>query len=271
MLQLSEIYTYPIKSLGGIRLQSTNLTPQGVQYDRRWMLVDANGQFLTQRQFPKMAWLQPILKKEGIEIQHKQLDISPLFFPFQPQTNELLQVQVWKSVCTALAVSAEADRWFSKALDTPCRLVYMPNSTKRKVNPAFDRGEDIVSFADGYPYLIIGQEALNDLNSRLAAPLPMNRFRPNFVFTGGTAYEDDLWQTIKIGDTIFDISKACGRCIITTIDQQTLNTSKEPLKTLATYRTKNNMVLFGQCLLSVANGVVSTGNVITVLEKQSCS
>jgi uncharacterized protein YcbX len=161
------------------------------------------------------------------------------------------------------------DAWFTKQLGLSCRLVYMPESTHRFVDSRYAHHKEITSFSDGYPLLLIGQASLDDLNSRLPAPLPMNRFRPNIVFTGGTAFLEDSMKQFEINGIRFFGVKPCARCIITTIDQQTAEKAKEPLKTLSSYRMKNNKVYFGQNLLYEGTGVISIGDTITIHEQKA--
>lgn len=155
------------------------------------------------------------------------------------------KVRVWQDDCEAVLVSAEADHWFSKALGTPCHLVYMPETSQRPVDPKYAKAEETVSFADGYPYLMIGQASLDDLNDRLSEPIDMIRFRPNLVFSGGTPFMEDEWENFSIGAARFRGTKPCARCQIPTIDLTTGKTSKEPTKTLATFRKQDNKILFG--------------------------
>ncbi|PKK37818.1 MOSC domain-containing protein [Siphonobacter sp. SORGH_AS_0500] len=248
-LTLSEIWIYPIKSLAGISLTETELTSRGLKYDRRWMLIDANGKFMTQRSLPDLALIDVKIEGESLLVSHRQKNLLPLLIPFKNDSSEPLTVQVWDDTMEALSVSAEADRWFSEALDQPCRLVFQPESTQRKVDSRYASHGEITSFSDGYPFLLIGQESLNDLNARLESPVPMNRFRPNLVFTGGNPYEEDTWAAFKVGPQDFFGVKPCARCVLTTIDQTTAEKGKEPLKTLSKYRSWNNKILFGQNLL----------------------
>jgi uncharacterized protein YcbX len=246
---LSDIYIYPIKSLGGIRLQEALVEKRGLKYDRRWMLTDEKGQFLTQRKFPQMALLQVNITADGLVVTHKQGKMPALLVPFEANDEKSLLVSIWEDVCFAFEVNPDINKWFSEALGMACKLVHMPDNALRPVDPTYGRPRDIVNFADGYPFLAIGQESLNDLNSRLKAPVPMNRFRPSLVFTGGKAFDEDTWTEFRIGETTFYPVKPCARCVVTTINQQTAEISAEPLKTLATYRTHNNKVLFGQNLV----------------------
>jgi hypothetical protein len=176
-----------------------------------------------------------------------------------------MEVPIWDDHCIALTVSREADKWLSKKLDTKCRLVFMPDTTKRQADEKYAESGDIVSFADGFPFLIIGQSSLDDLNSRLENPVPITNFRPNLVFTGAEDFAEDNWNDIKIGNLSFKVVKPCARCTITTVDQETAARSKEPLRTLAAYRRVGNDVLFGQNAICKETGEVRVGEEIEVL------
>ena len=268
-LLLSEINIYPIKSLGGISLSEAVVEQRGLKFDRRMMLIDERGMFITQKNYPEMALLKTEIindellvyhsvKKDSIKIPIKETNYS--------EKNKI-RVVIWDDECTAVAVSEEADKFFSDMLNINCRLVYMPDEEKRIVDPnkKYVEDEHIVSFADGYPFLIIGQSSLDELNKRLESPLPMNRFRTNFVFTGGEPFEEDNWKDFLIGDIKFKAVKPCARCVITTTDQQTAERSVEPLKTLATFRKVGNKVLFGMNLIAYGTGEVKIGDRINLL------
>jgi uncharacterized protein YcbX len=269
MLTFRELYIYHIKSLGGIALNAATLADRGFEYDRRWMLVDENNQFLSQREVNTMALLKVQLTEQGLLVQHTGKPGTELLIPFQPAITESVMVTVWSNHCRAYPVSDVVDAWFTKQLGLPCRLVYMPESTHRFVDSRYAHHKEITSFSDGYPLLLIGQASLDELNSRLPAPLPMNRFRPNIVFTGGTAFLEDSMKQFEINGIRFFGVKPCARCIITTIDQQTAEKAKEPLKTLSSYRMKNNKVYFGQNLLYEGTGVISIGDTITIHEQKA--
>ncbi|NDK56082.1 MOSC domain-containing protein [Pontibacter fetidus] len=262
--KISSLYIYPIKSLGGISLKEATVQERGLQYDRRWMLVDEKGGFLSQRKFAQMALLQVHLQHDGLLVAHKHNVLRPLFIPFDAPQEKEITVTVWDDTFTAKEVDGITSEWFTKALGMPARLVYMPESSRRHVDPDYAFAEEVVSFADAYPFLLIGQEALNNLNAKLDAPVPMNRFRPNIVFTGGQPHEEDTWETFTIGEVQFRAAKPCARCVLTTVDQQTGIKGAEPLKTLATYRTQNNKVLFGQNLVHTGKGTIAIGDEITV-------
>ena len=263
MLIVSDIYIYPVKSLGGFSVPAATLTDRGFKYDRRWMLIDENNRFISQREVSAMALLQVTLQEENLLITNKKT-AEFIKVPFEPLTSETMMVSVWDDNCPAQRVSDEADAWFSRQLGISCRLVHMPNSTQRTVDEQYAHNKEITSFSDGYPLLIIGQASLDDLNNRLESPLPMNRFRPNIVFTGGLPFQEDDMKQFNIGDIQFFGVKPCARCVITTIDQESGIKAKEPLKTLSTYRAKNQKIYFGQNLLFNGSGTIRVGDMITL-------
>ncbi|MBL0742403.1 MOSC domain-containing protein [Chryseolinea lacunae] len=261
-LTLSEIWIYPVKSLGGIRLQHAEVEKKGLRHDRRWMLVDLEGKFLTQRVHPVMALFKQSIDDHHLTIHFKgdvlSLDLHPDYIP-QP-----LSVTVWDDTVTAFEVSAHVSQWFSERMEMPCRLVYFPEDNARPVDPGYATPQDHVSLADAFPLLIIGQSSLDDLNQRLAEPLPMNRFRPNLVFTGGQPYEEDTWKHFTVGTTRFIGAKPCARCVLTTVNQDTAVKGAEPLRTLATYRKRDNKIYFGQNVLTVDHATVAVGDAIVL-------
>ncbi|WP_194776404.1 MOSC domain-containing protein [Pararhodonellum marinum] len=261
-MQVSAIYIYPIKSLGGIALPSAKAEIKGFQHDRRWMLVDESGTFLTQRKYPQMALLQVTLENDGLRISHKKNEEKSLFVAFEPQKGNVVQVIIWDDVVGAIEVSNVANDWFTEQLGMTCKLVYMPDVTERKIKAKYAVNEESVSFADGMPYLLIGQSSLDDLNGKLDNPVPMNRFRPNLVFTGAEAFEEDQWNYLQIGAISFKVTKPCARCVLTTVDQATGKKGNEPLKTLASYRLMDKKIMFGQNMICLEEGVVSVGDEI---------
>ncbi len=262
MLQLSEIYIYPIKSLGGIRLSASMLTERGLVHDRRWMLVDGQG-FMTQRKFPKMALLQVAQNEDHLEVRSPD-DPLALAVPLAVKSYFPRRVPIWEDTTEAWQVSRHADDWFSEALNHPCTLVYMPDDSERRVTGKVSGQTRAVSFADSYPALLVGQASLDDLNTRLTESVPMDRFRPNLVFTGGAPYEEDRWHTFRLGEATCTAEKACARCNVTTINQTTAERGKEPLATLSEYRQRGNKVLFGQNVLLEAGKTVRVGDTVRV-------
>ncbi|MCC5936239.1 MAG: MOSC domain-containing protein [Lunatimonas sp.] len=259
-MKLQDIYIYPIKSLGGIRLDSAVLEERGLQHDRRWMLVDAQGRFLSQRSHPHMALLEVSLRPEGLRVIHK-MDVSQSHLvPFVPETDRMIPVTIWDDQVAGQVVSETAGKWFSERLEMPCELVMMPEKVRRKVDSTYAENGETVSYADAMPFLLIGQASLDELNGRLKTPVPMNRFRPNLVFSGGTPYVEDGWTSIRIGNALFKITKPCARCVLTTVDQDTGKKGKEPLRTLSTYRKFAEKVLFGQNMLLIEGSTLHIGD-----------
>ena len=263
MLQISQLIIYPIKSLGGIHLATATLTDRGLQHDRRWMLIDDNNRFLSQRENAQLALFKCALNESRLEVTYTA-DGTSIHIPFKPLKQEMLNVVIWDDTCAGQLVSDEVDAWFTQKLGISCRLVYMPDDTQRQTDLRYTEMGTVTSFSDAYPALIIGQASLDDLNSRLTEALPMNRFRPNIVFTGGEPFSEDTMNHIVINGIDMYGVKLCARCVMTTIDQATMQKSKEPLKTLASYRRKGAKILFGQNLLH-GTGIISVGDEIEVL------
>jgi uncharacterized protein YcbX len=269
-MYLSEINIYPIKSLAGISLKESKIERRGLQFDRRWLLVDENNKFLTQREFPKMAIVKTEILQDALQV---SCNGDSLKIAFEPQTSEAESVKIWSSRCKAKIYESAVNEWFSDVLRTNCKLVRMPEETQRKVNYFYAvQKDDHVSFADAYPFLLIGENSLADLNSRLNERLPMNRFRPNFVVADSEGFAEDAWKRIKIGETVFHVVKPCARCVITTIEQ-TMGEKQgtEPLKTLASFRIPKRSIkkkiLFGQNLIAEnADDVLRVGDRVEVLE-----
>jgi hypothetical protein len=259
--QLSQIWIYPIKSLGGISLLQSDVLPKGLRYDRRWMLVDEEGMFLTQRKLPRMALFKPTVARDvlGVKFGDEQIEI-----PLQSDGYDYIQTKVWDDFVQTLEADPLISEWFSSHLQFKCRLVFFPESNARPVDPTYQRQGEHTSLSDGYPFLIIGQASLDLLNQKLDQPIPINRFRPNFVFTGGEAHEEDDWNEFGIGSCRFAAVKPCARCAVPTIDQETAMMGKEPTRTLATYRSKNNKILFGNNLLLLSGTEVSVGDALAL-------
>lgn len=265
MLQISHLFIYPIKSLGGIELQQVNLTDRGFEHDRRWMLVDEQNQFLTQRTFPRMALLRTAIDNNKLIVFERDHHNDQLILDLSPTIGEKIKVDIWDDQCEAYHLQTSADLWFSNKLQRNVKLVYMPDASRRPVDKTYALKDDITSFSDGYPVLLVGQSSLDDLNSRLEEKVPMNRFRPNIVFTGGYPYQEDELKYFKINNLDFFGVKPCGRCVMTTINQETATAGKEPLRTLSLYRTSKNKVNFGQNILHADHGIIHVGDQIQLI------
>ncbi|MBI3579506.1 MAG: MOSC domain-containing protein [Ignavibacteriales bacterium] len=261
---LSEIVIYPIKSAKGISLSSAMLEERGLQYDRRWMLVDRNGLFLTQRKFPRMALMDVQVKLDSLLVNAPGM--SELTIPFEVERSKPVAVTVWDDTVQAFTISSEINEWLSRFLEFPCALVYMRKESTRFVESTYATRNDQVSFADSFSLHLLSEESLHDLNSRLETPVPMNRFRANLVIRGCKPYEEDTWRVIEIGSLKFHIVKACPRCTIPTVDQTNAMQGKEPIRTLRQYRTVNGQVLFGQNLIHKSNGILNAGDEVKVIE-----
>jgi uncharacterized protein len=257
---LSGLYVYPIKSCAGISLDSVELISTGLLHDRRWMLVDESGEFMSQRAHPRMALISTHLSDEHLTVSAPGM--PDLLIPFLQGNGNLIDVEVWGDVNKGALVGEGADRWFGEFLRFPCRLVRKPEDDLRPVDSIYAANGDQVSFADGFAFLLISEASLDDLNSRLEDPLPMNRFRPNFVVSGCDAFAEDGWGRLHIGGVPFRVAEGCPRCAITTTNQGTGERGKEPLRTLATYRKFDGEVYFGRNLIHDALGTVRLGDTV---------
>lgn len=271
MLQLSDIYIYPIKSLGGIRLATSKLSLRGLENDRRFMLTTPEGLFLTQRRFAQMAMMRLAIDGDNLKIWHKETPDDSFTILLRPTNFKKEQeVSIWKDNCMGSVMPAPVNQWFSEQLQTDCQLVYMSEESLRPINPESAKPGEKVSFADGYPYLVLGQTAMDALNEKLDQPVPIDRFRANLIFTGGEAHEEDKWKGFKIGNAVFRGIKPCARCQVPNINQQTAAIEKEPNRTLATYRRFDRKIFFGENVcwekeLSGACETVSVGDRIVLL------
>lgn len=239
--------------------------PKGLAYDRRWMLTDAEGGFLTQRVHPAMALFKLNIDKAGLVVTYKG---ESLTVPFGLAEGPAQNVVIWDDSVTAREVSTRHSAWFSERLGMACKLMFFPEENARPVDPRYKVNNENVSLADAYPLLIIGQSSLDDLNTRLESPVPMDRFRPNLVFSGGEPFEEDTWREFAVGTNRFVGVKPCARCVLTTVNQETAERGTEPLRTLATYRKRDNKILFGQNLVSLDVQEISTGMTVTVSSYQ---
>jgi len=263
---VTEINIYPVKSLGGIAIDSCESTSRGLEHDRRFMLINENHEFLTQREHPHMATIRTAIN--GHELVLSSPFEDSIAVPLQPRALPTRTVKVWSSRVHAHTVSAEADTWLSDYLDVNARLVYMPETTERRVSPDYAKNGEVVSFADGYPVLIASEESLAELNSRITAvggkPVTINRFRANIVVKGCNAFAEDTWRDFAIGSARFRGVKPCTRCQVTTTDQATGEVlGPEPLRTLATFRNSPRGVRFGMNLLPAKLGTLRVGDSIT--------
>jgi len=258
-ITLASIRIYPIKSLGGFAVEEARTTDRGFAHDRRWMLVDAEGCFISQRESAALACLHCAPSPNGFTVTDVR-DGDRIELPWALDQGQSKQAQVWNDAVDVLQAPMAMSAWFAEKLGITCSLVYMPDAAHRPVDAKYASGG--TSLSDGFPYLIISKASLDDLNTRLESPMPMNRFRPNLVIAGGTPFQEDAWTSIAIGDAHFNLVKPCARCVITTTDQRTGERGKEPLRALASFRNVNGKVMFGMNAMGLAGDVVRVGDLV---------
>lgn len=264
---LTQLNIYPIKSCKGISLQSAGLEERGLQYDRRWMIVDEQLRFVSQREMPRLALVSVALQSDHLAVAAPGM--NGLHIPHIPAEKNVLTVTVWRDRVLALDLGEDAASWFSEYLGLSARLVFMPDTADRSATRAGHESQ--VSFVDAYPLLLISEASLDHLNQRLEEPLPMNRFRPNLVVGGCEPYAEDTWGQIMIGSAKMHVVKPCDRCVTTTVDQSTGRKGTEPLRALRTYRKHESGVMFGQNLIHEGKGMLSVGDEVRVKMKKSNS
>ncbi|WP_422734152.1 MOSC domain-containing protein [Micromonospora sp. WMMD558] len=270
-MQLSAIHTYPVKGCHRLDHDGAQVRPWGLAGDRRWMVVDAAGVGVTQREVAGLVAVRAEARDGGLTLRahgHRDLDVP------EPSDGEPVAVRTFRSrklPVPALPAGPAADAWFSALLDRPVRLVWLARPTRHI--PAEDREHDTgdqVSFADAYPLLLANAASLDALNGWLAdagePPVPMTRFRPNLVVEGVTAWAEDEWvgRPLRIGGVRFRAAGPCDRCVVTTTDQETGVRGKEPLRTLGRYRNVRQKLLFGLNLVPVTTGRVAVGDEVVV-------
>jgi uncharacterized protein len=262
-ITLTALYRYPVKSLRGSGFDELAVDARGLAGDRRWMVVDGDGRFVTQRQHPRMCLVDTALDGDG-RLTLRAPGMSPL--TVAQVDGGRRQVVVWDDQVEAEQCDPAVDAWLSDFLGIACRLVRMPDDSVRPVDPDYAGPGHRVGFADGFPFLLISEASLDELNGRLTQPVPMARFRPNLVVAGCEAFAEDGWRRIRIGGLAFDLVKPCSRCIIPTIDIATGQRDAEPLRTLMGYRKRDNRILFGQNLVHDGVGLLRRGMPVQVLE-----
>jgi uncharacterized protein YcbX len=272
--RVTDLYRYPIKSCRGEPLTELAVEPWGLAGDRRWMVVDANGRFVTAREYPRLLLAKPSVTADSITLSGPD---RPTLTVAIPTPDPRLSVTVWDSTVAATPADARAGDWFSDIVGQPVQLVYLDDPTRRATNPEHSHDGDRVSFADGYPLLLTTHGSLEQLNSLVAqgphpaeGPLPMMRFRPNVVIDQTPAWDEDQWTVLRIGSVVFRVASGCGRCVMTTVDPDTSAKGKEPLVTLAKHRRWDGGLWFGVNLIPDAPGAdahLEVGDKIEILER----
>jgi hypothetical protein len=277
---VSELCIYPIKSCQGIKLKQAQVTPKGFRWDRELMLVNQQGRFLTQRQYPYLAKVQVELIDARITLKTQDASVKPISFT-PTLTGTEIEVEIWRDRTVAIDQGDELAQWFHQVLklenNKQCRLARQSPQHIRQINQKYAvRGNEVVSFADGYPFLLTATASLEELNHRIQdmyqqpeKTIPMERFRPNIVVTTKKPFIEDHWKLIQIGEVVFTVVKPCSRCIITTTDQQTgaRDESKEPLRSLGTFRQfAEQGVMFGENMCPQNTGLVKVGDSLQILK-----
>jgi uncharacterized protein YcbX len=256
---VKELYIYPIKSLAGIRVESVKAEEMGFENDRRWMLIDEENQFITQRNHPNLSQFYPEINGDKIFINYHDKKHE---FSINETLDEPLFSKVWDDETKVLEVNKATSIWFSKALGFECKLVKIANKGDRKHNSSKLNTTLNVSLADGYPYLLIGSESLNFLNEKLEEKITMARFRPNIVISSSVAHEEDSFGNFQIGTVKFKNAKPCGRCIMVNTNPNNGVVKKEPLNTLSSYRKVDNSILFGTNIICLNEGEICVGDAL---------
>ena len=270
-LTIASIHIYPVKAGRAIDLAEAEVEPCGLAGDRRWLVVEPDGRFITQRAEPTLALLGASYGSGG-SLHLAAPGQPPLRVPVPAEAGgaEMLWVSVWQSKVRAAAAGAAADAWFSAFLGRPVRLVHLDDPARRQVDPEFGAPEDRVSFADGYPLLLTTVGSLDELGRWLIEDgqpaVPMTRFRPSVVVAGSAPWAEDGWRRIQLGPVPFRVAKPCGRCVVTTIDQQTAERGRQPLAMLGRRRRFGQQLVFGQNLIPDAAGPIRIGDPVRVLD-----
>lgn len=267
-MRVHSLYVYPVKSLAGIAVDFFELDDFGPVADRRWMLVDEQGCFVTQRKYPQLARVSTRLAgRAGVTVTIPDTGSFTLATSGEP-----VQVQVWKDQVQAIQGTADANAAISRFCGLPLRFVYMPDDSFRRIDPAYVRENRRVGFADGFPLLVTSLASLEELNSRLDQPVPMRRFRPNIVVEGAPAWAEDSWRSLGIGALRIHLVKRCSRCVMTTVDPETglKDQALQPLRTLAAYRKADDGVIFGMNGVHSGTGMIRVGDAVAVTTREDC-
>ena len=264
MITVSELALYPVKSCRQQLVQQHTVDSFGLAGDRRWMIITRDtGGFITQRTHPQLVSMSVAAGRKGITISAPGLGALNVD---TPKGGDAVAATVWKDTCQALDGGDAAADWVSVLVGKPCRLVYMPDDYRRQVDTRYAEPGIHTGFADGFPFLLISESSLEQLNGRLADPVPMKRFRPNIVVSGCEPHAEDNWKRIRIGEIEFSLVKPCTRCAMTTVNTDTTKMSREPLATLASYRKTAGGITFGMNMIHRSHGMLATGMPVELLD-----
>ncbi len=267
MISIASLTIYPVKSMKGVPLQSSEVDLIGLKGDRRWLVIDADRKFQTIREYAELAMIEAEYQHDVLQLKHPIHGTCNVEVPDASAASQ--SVKIWRSEVIARCASSDAGMFLSGILGRPLNLVYLDNPTSRPVNPKFGKPSDHVSFADGYPILLTSVSSLQNLEIRVGRQLSMRRFRTNITISGADAWAEDTWRLVKIGSVRFRIARPCGRCIVTTLDPDTgeKTADNQPLAALSKFhRASDGEIIFGQNLIPEISGTISVGDTLQILE-----
>ncbi|MFC1588729.1 MOSC domain-containing protein [Pseudomonadota bacterium] len=266
-LTISQLAIYPVKSMRQIQLQKSPLQFGGLKHDRRWMVIDNDGVMIAQRKVARLCLIQPELLSPEVDCSIKLIAPEmPEIKVSVPDGKVMCKAKVWDDECNAYDAGDEVANWLSDFLKVECRLVYFPDDEIRIVDQTYAQPNDQTAFSDGFPVLLTTQASLDDLNSRMDETIPMARFRPNIVVSGCEPFAEDEWQQLKVGNVTLRIVKPCSRCVIPSIDINNAQRTEEPIKTLISYRKRDNKIFFGQNVVADGEGTLEVGMALELFE-----
>jgi len=263
---VSGLYIYPVKSMKGYSIDSMLIDERGPANDRRWMLVKENGAFVTQREHPQMCKIKATLQSDGTLLLSAP-DMTVISVALPNNSAPTYPVTVWNDTVEAQDAGDTVAQWLSQFLEVKVRLVYMPETTKRLVDTDFAQKQEIVSFSDAFPFLLISDASIDNFNTCLEQPITSERFRPNIMISGSGAFDEDRWSHIKIGDIEFTVAKSCARCVMPSIDPETAIKQPEVSRALAKTRRRDGAVFFGQNLLHHSEGCIHVNDPVIIIQE----
>jgi len=295
-ISVTELFRYPVKSCRGERLTRAAVEPWGLAGDRRFMLVDDDGNAVTARDRPRLLLVNAVIA--GNHLRLSAPGIEPLTVPvpvpvrprgtaqarparqpsdanepWQDHQPEMIAVRIWRSKLDAALAAPTAHAWFSAVAGVSVRLVYLDDPTRRAMDPAHSRPSDRVSFADGYPLLLASESSLAAVDAWIATgphaeegPVPMRRFRPSVVVAGAPAWAEDGWRRIRVGETFFRVARSCDRCVMTRLDPDTARMGHEPMSSLARHRRWDDKLWFAVNLIPEGPGALAIGDEVQIID-----
>jgi len=265
-MKVKSLTIYPVKGIAGINVLKSVVRERGLQYDREYMLADKSGNLISQRTIPKMCLMTPERLDAGWLITYND---NSIIISDGTIANNIIAVDLWDTVVECKEVSTLHSNWFSNQLDIDCYLVKMPFIDSRKKTLIKPPYETTLSFADGYPVLILGTQSMEYLNAKLTYKMKENRFRPNIYIETELPHQEDDWEDFRVGNEVtFRSIKPCVRCAVITVDQETGLAGKEPSKTLASYRRDGNEINFGSNVIVLNGGTIAVGDSIKPINKE---